>query len=127
MVTATAIRHKYRALAPLLNERARRVWAATEAESLCWGGVALVSEATEMSRTTIIRAMKELRQPRLTDRKLQGRIRSTGGGRKSLTSTDGAILSALEDLVDPTSRGQMKREFQFRCVIFHLVPANGTR
>ena len=47
------IRRKYRALAPELDERRRRQWAAAEARELGWGGVTIVAQATGLSRTTI--------------------------------------------------------------------------
>src|SRR2546425_2784789 len=47
------IRHKYAALAPLLNERTRRCWAATEAQALGYGGISLVAEALGLARGTI--------------------------------------------------------------------------
>ena len=47
------VRTKYEALAPVLNERTRRLWAAAEAEAVGHGGIALVARATGMSRTRI--------------------------------------------------------------------------
>ena len=44
---------KYAAVAPVLDERSRRVWAATEAVALGYGGDALVSAATGLARATI--------------------------------------------------------------------------
>jgi len=44
---------KYAALSPLLNERARRLWAAAESAAIGYGGDAVVSSATGLSRTTI--------------------------------------------------------------------------
>ena len=105
MLDSTAIRHKYEALAPLMNERARRVWAAKEAEGLGWGGVSLVCEATGLSRTTITQALKELRQPRLTAKQLGERVRRRGGGRRALVDLDRKLLDVLEGLVESTTRG----------------------
>ena len=88
-----------------MDERTRRVWAAKEAEALGWGGVQLVSEATGMSRTTITKALKELRQPRLTAKRLGERMRRRGAGRKRLSDVDDGLVDALEELVDATTRG----------------------
>src|SRR5687768_12915725 len=44
---------KYAALSPLFNERARRLWAAAESVAIAYGGDAVVSSATGLSRTTI--------------------------------------------------------------------------
>jgi hypothetical protein len=48
-----AIVAKYAAVSPLLNERARRLWAAAESRSIGYGGDALVSAATGLARETI--------------------------------------------------------------------------
>ena len=57
------LRRKFQALAPVLDERARRHWAATEAAELPRGGVSWVAAATGLSRTTILAGMRELRDP----------------------------------------------------------------
>jgi len=50
---AEGIRLKFQSLGPVMNEQVRRMWAASEARSLAWGGISLVARATGMSRTTI--------------------------------------------------------------------------
>ena len=54
------IRHKYTALAPLLNERTRRSWAATEAQALGYGGISVVAEAIGIARGTIHAGLTEV-------------------------------------------------------------------
>ena len=54
---------KYITLKPLLDERARRLWAAAEARSLGRGGIFRVAEATGFSRTTIRAGLRELDLP----------------------------------------------------------------
>ncbi|MGK5085844.1 ISAzo13 family transposase, partial [Bdellovibrionota bacterium FG-1] len=54
------LRQKYRAIAPALNERSRRLWAAAEAVSIGHGGIAKVERATDISLSTISRGIKEL-------------------------------------------------------------------
>jgi len=51
---------KYVVLEPLLDERARRLWAAAEARAIGFGGDALVSAATGLARQTIRRGREEL-------------------------------------------------------------------
>ena len=84
---AERIRHKYRALSPLMDERMRRQWAAAEAESVGWGGVTAVAAATGLSRTTIAVGVGELahrrahpREP-VEDRGPVGRRRPQAAGR----------------------------------------------
>jgi len=93
---------KYGALAPALTERSRRLWAATEARALGHGGIALVEQATGISRSTVQRGMRELEsQPTL----VSTRIRKPGGGRKKAVVKDARLVTDLEALVEPTAAG----------------------
>jgi Rhodopirellula transposase DDE domain len=89
-------------LEPVLTERSRRLWAATEARALGRGGIALVERATGVSRSTISRGMGELEFGALLE---AGRTRRPGGGRKRATEKDGKLLIDLEALVEPTASG----------------------
>ena len=51
--TLAVLREKYDALAPIMDERLHRLWAASEALALGWGGTTLVAQATGLSQTTI--------------------------------------------------------------------------
>jgi len=64
-------------MAPVFTERSRRVWAASKARTLGYGGIALVVRATRISRATIQRGLREL----ATD--APGRTRKPGGGRNA--------------------------------------------
>src|SRR5260370_38108094 len=92
---------------PLLDERARRLWAAVEARSLGRGGIIRVAEATGLARATIRAGLKQLDLPASEeDSPLSGRrLRPPGGGRKPLTDHDPGLLRDLETLVDPWTRG----------------------
>lgn len=103
------IRRKYAPLRGVLDERSRRLWAATEARELGWGGITAVAKATGLSQTTIragiadVRLRSKSRKKALAD---APRIRRAGGGRKSITNYDPELLVALEALVEPTTRGE---------------------
>ena len=56
-----AIAAKYLSLAPLMDERMRRQWAAAEARAYGWGGVRAVSSVIGMSPNTINKGLAELR------------------------------------------------------------------
>jgi len=56
-----AVRNKYQALRPLLDEKVRRRWAACEAMAIGWGGITAVAEATGLSRPTIRAGLAEVR------------------------------------------------------------------
>ena len=79
------MRAKFADLAPALSERSRRLWAATEARALGHGGIALVERATGISRSTIVRGIRELSSAKGLDPE---RTRRPGGGRKSALVKD---------------------------------------
>jgi hypothetical protein len=75
--SASGIRRRYQELSPVLDERGRRRFAATEARAYGYGGVSLVSRITGMARSTIGRGVEEIiaeKEPAET-----GRIRRPGG------------------------------------------------
>ena len=102
-----------------LNERSRRLWAAAEAQSLGYGGVSLVAEATSISRSTIVRGMKEGRSTKRDAE--EGRVRRAGGGRKRATVVDPRLEIALESLVDPVSRGDPDSPLRWTCKSTRLL------
>lgn len=110
------IKSRYRSLAPLMDERMRRRWAATEAQTYGWGGLSAVSEATGISRNTIRKGLEEL-AVRKKKRKVvvESRLRREGGGRKCLTESDPKLLEALEQLVEPASRGDPMSPLRWTC------------
>jgi hypothetical protein len=87
---------KYVVLAPLLDERSRRLWAAAESRAIGFGGDSLVSAATGLARQTIRRGRQELAAGGTT-----GRIRRPGAGRPVLEMRQPGLRTALEQLVDP--------------------------
>jgi hypothetical protein len=96
------IREKYKALAAELDERARRIWAATEARALGHGGVVLVSRATGIARSTIARGLKEIEARDIAG---PGRVRRPGAGRKQALHKCPRLLDDLEALVEPNASG----------------------
>ena len=100
------IRQQYQSLSPIMDERVRRQWAATEAVALGWGGVTRVSVATGLSRNTIAAGCLELMYRRNHPGEVVSeRIRRRGGGRRRLDATDPGLSAALKLLVDPATRG----------------------
>lgn len=97
-----ALRAKYEMLIPILNERSRRLWAATEALSLGHGGIAALEQATGISRSTISRGIQELSSGETLDGE---RIRRPGGGRRRATDKDPTLLTDLEALLEATTAG----------------------
>ena len=128
---STTIKAKYDRLSSWLDERRRRLWAAVEAEQLGFGGVSAVATATGLSRNTIRAGLNELAAVRRT-RKGTGpedaeRIRRPGGGRKRLTATDPALLTALDALVQPYTRGDPMTPLRWTCKSTARLAAELTR
>jgi hypothetical protein len=96
------LRTKYALLKPALNERARRLWAATEAMALGHGGIETVTQATGISRSTVSRGLKELKGGAAVE---PARTRRPGGGRKRNVEKNPELLADLDALVEPTTSG----------------------
>ena len=107
---AEGIRQRYRSLSPSLNERQLRLWAASEAKAVGYGGISLVSRISGLSRPTIHAGSDELEIGVGTDR-----IRKPGAGRKRHTQTQPELLAALDMLVEPASRGDPESPRRWTC------------
>lgn len=107
------VRKKFARLSEVLDERARRMWAAVEAEALGYGGQSIVAKATGLSRTTVHREGLERGEDVPVSRR--GRIRKSGGGRRALAKQDPRLLSVLEALVEPTTRGDPESPRGWTC------------
>ena len=105
----------YCTLAPEMDERMRRQWAAAEARELGWGGVTMVARACGLSRTTITAGLGELDLPESQRQAEALRVRRPGGGRPPLSQTDPELLEALERLIDPATRGDPMSPLRWTC------------
>ena len=95
---------------PHLNERQRRLLLAAEAQALGRGGITRVARATGAARPTIARGLADLAQPSSPDR-----VRRRGGGRKRRQDTDPTLVTDLEALVDPDTRGDPMSPLRWTC------------
>ncbi len=102
---------KYAVLAPVLDERARRLWAAAEAAAIGYGGEALVSAATGLARQTIANGRREL----AAGVAVTPRIRRAGAGRPGIDETQPGLAAALEALVEPVTRGDPVSPLRWTC------------
>ena len=102
MIDETAIAARYQALAPLLDERARRLMAGSEALAIGRGGVAAVARATGLALTTVTRGVADVRAGERIGR---GRVRRPGAGRPPIEQRDPTLRRDLEALIEPTTRG----------------------
>ena len=112
MTDARVIQQKYQALASHLNEHTRRIWAATEANTLGYGGISLVARATGISRRAILVGMNEIRDGCGVP---EGRVRRSGGGRKSGVELQPDLPEQLEALVEPLKRGDPESPLRWTC------------
>ena len=106
------LKRKFRSAWPHLDERTRRIMAASEAMSLGYGGVSVVGRASGLSRKAISKGIREI-QGRGTP--LVGRIRRPGAGRKSITQSDPRLVQTLEGLIDAQTRGDPESALRWIC------------
>ena len=102
-----SLRIKFEALVPYMNEKLRRLWAASEAVALGEDGIELVVFATGICAKTVREGIRELQQPlsAVAQGTRSKRIRNPGGGRKNYSETNPKLITDLEELIDPVTRG----------------------
>jgi transposase len=123
MIDPDVIRARFASLSPHLDERARRLFAASEARAAGYGGVAAVSRATGVAASTIGRGLKELAT---AARDEADRVRRPGGGRKSLVTTDASLVDDLLALVSPSERGDPMSPLRWTCKSLRRLAAELT-
>jgi hypothetical protein len=109
------IRTKFELLEWTLDERMRRLFAAAEASALGHGGVTKVAKATGISRRAIHVGIAELATPKIPIEGHGKRIRKAGAGRKPVIETEPGVMSALEKLIEPTTRGDPESPLRWTC------------
>jgi len=99
MQSDEALKIRIEKILPILNEKQRRIYLASEAESIGWGGKTKVAFLSNISRKTIAKgANKYIEFP-------ETGIRKKGGGRKKLTEHHPELLKSIEDIVAPHTMG----------------------
>lgn len=102
LVDESGIRARWLVVEQELDERGRRMWAAAEARSHGWGGIAAVVRATGISEDTVRRGVAEVEAG---ERAPAGRVRRPGAGRKAVLELDPTLPRDLEALIEPGTRG----------------------
>ena len=121
------ITEKYEALRGVMSEQMRRLWAATEARALGYGGISTVARAVGLTRPTITAGMKELGDAReLIPMAPRHRVRREGAGRPRITESDAGLRQAREKLVEPTTRGHPMSPLRWTCKSVRTLAAELT-
>jgi transposase len=100
-VTDEAMTTMLTTVMPHLDERQRRIVAGAAARLVGRGGIVTVAEATGMSRSTVQKAVGEID----AGVEVTARVRPPGAGRPRSIDAQPGLLVALDDLVEPESRG----------------------
>jgi Rhodopirellula transposase DDE domain len=111
VITLPELTAKFRAIWPHLDERTRRLTAASEAKAVGYGGVTLVHRACGLSRKAIRKGIQEME----AGVRLEGRIRRPGGGRKAITESDPKLVDRLEAVIDEQTRGDPESPLRWTC------------
>jgi hypothetical protein len=118
-----SLRRKFVSVWPLLDERGRRLMAASEALSLGYGGVSKIRRASGLSRKAIARGIREIADGNA----MPGRIRRPGAGRKSIIEHDPKLLASLERMIEPETRGDPESPLRWICKSTRNLAAQLTR
>jgi len=106
------LRATFHSVWPLLDERTRRLMAASEAQALGYGGVSLVRRACGLSRKAISKGLREIEERSAV---AAGRIRRPGGGRKPITVSDPRLVDSLEAMIEDQTRGDPESPLRWIC------------
>lgn len=113
MSTASELAEKFRSVWPLLDERTRRLMAASEAMALGHGGVSVVHRASGLSRKAITKGIQEIQAGAVPG---EGRIRRSGAGRKPIRVTDPDLVDVLEAMIDEQTLGDPQSPLRWICM-----------
>jgi hypothetical protein len=115
------VRQKWLLLKATMDERARRLWAGSEAEAIGYGGIAAVARATGLAISTVTLGRNEVRAGASSGDVV--RVRRSGGGRRRHEVAYPDLLPALEKLVDPVTRGDPESPLRWTCKSTRVLAA----
>jgi hypothetical protein len=94
--SVNALRKKLRSVWPLLDERARRLMAASEALAMAYGGVSAVHRACGLSRKAIAKGIREIRsKTRLEPGRIDSFLRNFFVFREDVARDQAAVAKRL--------------------------------
>jgi transposase len=103
-----------------MDERARRLWAGAEAGAIGYGGVAAVARATGMAISTVRKGRDEARGGARLDDVVKVRRSS---GKRPYEAANPDVWPAIEQLVDPVTRGDPESPLRWTCKSTHVLSA----
>jgi len=121
METEQLIHTRFEEIKWALDERLKRLFAATEARALGYGGVTIAAKATGVSRRAIHAGLAELAARSTIGSAPHDRIRKSGGGRKKATKSNPSLADALNSLVEPETRGDPESPLRWTCKSLRLL------
>jgi transposase len=90
---------------PILDEYQRRIFLASEAQMLGYGGISCISRISGISRVTITNGINEIKAQNVT-KQSDGGSRKKGGGRKLTNESQPGIIQELEKLIESHTKGE---------------------
>jgi len=118
------LRRKFALVWRMLDERARRLLAASEALALPYGGVSRVHRACGLSRNVIAKGIREIQGRAVLE---AGRVRRRGAGRKPITVRDPELMGALDRLIEPDTLGDPESPLRWVCKSTRVLAAEFRR
>jgi transposase len=97
------IKNRIETVLPILNEKQSRIYLASEAKSIGWGGKSKISILSGISRAAIARGEKDIKETNIEEETC--RIRKPGGGRKKEVSKNIGLSEAIKQIVEPHTVG----------------------
>src|ERR1035441_6436554 len=119
----SSLRRKFSNVWSLLDERSRRLMAASEALALGYGGVSRIRRASGLSRKAIAKGIREIADGSA----MPGGIRRSGAGRKNIVEHDPKLLVSLDRLIEPETRGDPESPLRWICKSTRNLAAQLTR
>jgi len=110
---------RYNAIKPYLNnEQLRRIFAASEARVIGYGGITVLHKITGIDRETISRGLKELDNTEKID---TTRVRNVGGGRKKIEEIEPEIKEKLQKLMESSTCGSPESALKWTKKSLHNI------
>jgi transposase len=114
------VRQTWCLLQATMDERARRLWSGTEAGAIGWGGVAAVARATGMAISTVRKGRDEARRGATPEDVVKVR---RSAGKRPYEVAHPEVWPALENLIDPITRGDPESPLRWTCKSTHALSA----